>query len=97
MISEANKVNYCGCFIIKTQLELAAQENQLYQLACEKLVETERIYQHYLMQSFTENTSIKYAQQLMMTIFGLRIYGYQKANSDSLTISVTALLPWLGH
>lgn len=95
LIEDTLDKQYCGCFLIKTQLELAAQNNELYQLASKKLADTEDLYGQYLGSQFDPVIAKQYAKQLMMVIFGIRVYGYQGRDKNELTLSVQQLLPWL--
>ncbi|MFT2112697.1 TetR/AcrR family transcriptional regulator [Marinomonas sp. 2405UD68-3] len=94
-IQASTECGFCGCFLIKTQLELGAQDNPLYELALNKLNEIERTYQHYLTQEFDESKSIECARQVMMMVFSIQIYGYKKNVSYELSHSIRSFLPWL--
>jgi len=94
-IEASNLCDFCGCFLIKTQLELGAQDNPLYKLALNKLNEIEKTYQSYLANVFDDTTSTEYARQVMMMIFSIQVYGYKKHVSRELTQSVRTCLPWL--
>ncbi|AZG74117.1 TetR/AcrR family transcriptional regulator [Shewanella livingstonensis] len=95
LIEQSKSCEYCGCFLIKTQLELASQGNKLYQFASAQLAQIEQIYVTYLSKSVTEAQAKAYAAQLMTVIFGIRIYGYQADSAETSANTVTALLPWL--
>ena len=55
IIQESSRKNYCSCFLIKTQLELAAEGNELYDLAAAKLAEIEALFQSYLEKEFNDD------------------------------------------
>ncbi|QDE30528.1 MULTISPECIES: TetR/AcrR family transcriptional regulator [Shewanella] len=95
LVEQSKACDYCGCFLIKTQLELASQGNKLYQFASAQLANIELIYVDYLRKSHTEEQAKAYAAQLMTVIFGIRIYGYQADSANTITQTINALLPWL--
>ena len=47
-IEEATDRNFKSCFLVKTQLELAGEGNELYLHAATKLAEIEHLFQQYL-------------------------------------------------
>lgn len=95
LISDTAEKDYCSCFLIKTQLELAAQNNDLHRLALEKLASIERIYADYLAKLYDPSQSKQLAQQLMLVIYGIRVAGYQQQCSKELKQTIEPLLPWL--
>lgn len=95
IVEQSKSCDYCGCFLIKTQLELASQGNELYKFASSQLTEIEHVYQHYLSQLFEPETAKAYAAQLMTVTFGIRIYGYQSESAATQIHTINALLPWL--
>ncbi len=95
IIRESSQKNYCSCFLIKTQLELAAEESELYDIASVKLVEIETLFQSYLEKEFTKTESQQRVVSLMIHIFGLRIYGYRQGSAESMREGLREGLPWL--
>jgi AcrR family transcriptional regulator len=95
LIEETMSSEYCSCFLIKTQLELAAEGNLLFRLASEKLKEIEAVYRSYLAKKYDLETSIKRAASIMLHIFGLRVYGYQQDSSRRIRQGLREGLPWL--
>jgi len=95
LVEQSKSCEYCGCFLIKTQLELASQGNKLYHFASSQLTEIEQVYQDYLGKLFDPVTAKAYAAQLMTVTFGVRIYGYQSDSMATQTNTINALLPWL--
>lgn len=95
IIHESTRKNYCSCFLIKTQLELAAQGNELHDLASVKLGEIEALFQSYLEKEFSKTVSRQRAVSLMLHIFGLRIYGYRQGSADRMREGLREGLPWL--
>ncbi|MGE6568362.1 TetR/AcrR family transcriptional regulator [Shewanella vesiculosa] len=95
LIEQSKSCDYCGCFLIKTQLELASQGNQLYQFASAQLTKIEHIYLDYLSEYYPQIQAKAYAAQLMTVIFGIRIYGYQAESATTQINTINALLPWL--
>ncbi len=94
-VQESTKEDYCSCFLVKTQLELAAEENELYTLASEKLAEIEALYASYLEKEFGKELSKKRATSLMLHIYGLRVYGYQQGSANQMRKGLKEGLPWL--
>ncbi|GGP95316.1 MULTISPECIES: TetR/AcrR family transcriptional regulator [Shewanella] len=97
LIEQSKACDYCGCFLIKTQLELASQGNSLYKFASEQLANIEKIYTQYLSLTYSEVQAKAYAAQLMTVIFGIRIYGYQADSANTIIQTINALLPWLNE
>ncbi len=95
MVQEATRTNYCSCFLVKTQLELAGGENELYAFASAKLSEIEALYQSYLEKEFSTTLSQHRATSLMLHIFGMRVYGYQQGSADRIRQGLREGLPWL--
>lgn len=94
-VQESTQKDYCSCFLIKTQLELAAQGNKLYELASEKLGTIEALYESYLEKEFGPEVSKPRATSLMLHIFGLRVYGYQNGSALRMQEGLKQGLPWL--
>lgn len=97
LIEQSKACDYCGCFLIKTQLELASQGNTLYQFSSAQLASIEKIYAQYLSRVYSDELAKTYAAQLMTVIFGIRIYGYQADSANTITQTFNALLPWLNE
>ncbi|QBG47624.1 TetR/AcrR family transcriptional regulator [Verrucomicrobia bacterium S94] len=95
MIEQSTKEDYNSCFLIKTQLELAAEGNSLHELASEKLDEIEALFRSYLEQEFDTETARKRAASIMVHIFGLRVYGYKDNAAERMRESLRQGLPWL--
>jgi TetR/AcrR family transcriptional repressor of nem operon len=95
IVQESTRENYCSCFLVKTQLELAVEENELYDFASTKLGEIEKLYQSYLKKEFSATVSRNRATSLMLHIFGVRVYGYQRGSADRMRQGLREGLPWL--
>ena len=90
--------NYCSCFIIKTQLELAARgavEGGLFEFSLQRLAQTETLYKNYLLNDFNDEQSAAKATSIMLHVFGLRVYGYQRKSVQVLRKGLMQGLPWL--
>jgi AcrR family transcriptional regulator len=87
--------NYCSCFLVKTQLELAAEGNDLHELAAAKLRDIEALFCSYLEKEFGPELSQQRAISIMLHIFGMRVYGYQPDSADRIRQGLRAGLPWL--
>lgn len=94
-IEDATREKYSSCFLIKTQMELAAERNELYRYASEKLSEIEALYRSYLEKEYSEEVSRRRATSLMLHIFGMRTYGYQYDSAERMRQGVLEGMPWL--
>lgn len=94
-IKEAAEEEYSSCFLVKTQLELAAECNNLYELASLKLSEIEALYESYLKKEYGEENSKQRATSLMLHIFGIRVYGYRQGSTEQMREGLQVGLPWL--
>lgn len=95
IVQQSTNSEYCSCFVIKTQLELAADKGSLYDFSLQCLKEVEALYREYLSQEFDVEQSAKRSTSLMLHIFGARVYGYQSASIDRLRLGLREGLPWL--
>lgn len=95
IVQESASADYCSCFVIKTQLELAAEGGELYDFTADKLVATEALLRSYLEQEYDANICAARATSLMLHIFGLRVYGYQQASIERMHLGLCQGLPWL--
>ncbi len=95
VVQESTKENYCSCFLIKTRLELAAEKNDLYEFASAKLGDVEALFEGYLKKEFNEKVSQRRATNLMLHIFGVRVYGYQQGSADRMRDGLREGLSWL--
>jgi TetR/AcrR family transcriptional repressor of nem operon len=94
-VQESVKNNYCSCFLIKTQLELAAEKNELSAYATEKLSDIEFTIRSYLEKEYSQSLSQQYATSIMLHIFGIRVYGYQQGSVERIHQGLRSGLPWL--
>ncbi len=95
IVQESTRENYCSCFLVKTQLELAVAGNELYDFASAKLGEIEALYQSYLEKEFSTAVSQRRAVSFMLHIFGVRVYGYQHGSAELMRQGLREGLPWL--
>ncbi len=95
VVDASNRKGYCSCLLLKTQLEFNADTSEFHDYASTKLSEVESVYRYYLEQEYSASVSRQRAANLMVFIFGLRIYGYQRGVSDLMYQSVREGLPWL--
>ncbi|MEH6446253.1 MAG: TetR/AcrR family transcriptional regulator [Oceanospirillaceae bacterium] len=90
--------DYCSCFLLKTQIELAASdtsEDGLYAFSLKRLAQTEELYKSYLQVQYDSEESAAKATSIMLHIFGLRVYGYQKKSAQKMRAGLVQGLPWL--
>lgn len=94
-LEESKSEDYNSCFLIKTQLELAAEDNVLYESATAKLKQIENVFRSYLEKEHDERLSKQRAGSLMLHIFGMRVYGYRQDSAGAIIESLKEGLPWL--
>lgn len=94
-VTQSTKNDYCSCFLVKTQLELAAENNDLHKLASAKLKEIEALYQSYLEKEGDPALSERRATSIMLHIFGMRVYGYQPDSAERMRQGLHEGLSWL--
>ena len=94
-VEEATDRNFKSCFLVKTQLELAGEGNELYRHAATKLAEIEHLFQRYLERKYDTNLSQRRAASIMLHSYGLRVYGYQEQPEQRMRIALREGLPWL--
>ncbi|MFT5701400.1 MAG: TetR/AcrR family transcriptional repressor of nem operon [Desulforhopalus sp.] len=95
VVEDSTREDYCSCFLIKTRLELAAKENDLYDFASAKLGEVEALIESYLKKEFNKKLSKRRAASIMLHIFGLRVYGYQHGSVGRMREGLREGLAWL--
>ena len=95
IVQESTMENYYSCFLVKTQLELAAEGNELHYFASARLGEIEALFQSYLEKEFGKAVSRQRAVSLMLHIFGMRVYGYRQGSADRMREGLREGLPWL--
>ncbi|MFP2769575.1 TetR/AcrR family transcriptional regulator [Oceanisphaera sp. KMM 10153] len=95
MIEESAGTDYCSCFLIKSQLELAAAGGELQLRVSTYLGDIERLYADYLGRVYSPEQARQYAASLMLHIFGIRVYGYLGHDRKTTIAAVKAGLPWL--
>lgn len=95
LFEEANAKNYCGCFLVKTQLELSAHNESILKNVSEEFAKIEANYSANLRGIFSPEASQYHAKQLMFVIFGIRIYSYQNEQPEDVDEFILSILPWL--
>ncbi len=95
MVNESAKSDYCSCFLVKSQLELASENPELHDVVVSHLQEVEDLYRDYLLLECDKSTAMIRARSIMMHIFGLRVYGYLNSSPKKMLEGVKAGLPWL--
>ena len=95
IVLASNQNDYCSCFVIKTQLELAAEGGELYEFALKRLSDTEALFCNYLEQEFSAEQSADRATSLMLHMFGVRVYGYQNPSAERMNAALQEGLSWL--
>ena len=95
VVQQAAAKKYYSCFLVKTRLELAAEGTELHDFASSKLDEIEAVFRYYLEKEFDEKLSEQRAASIMLHIFGIRVYGYQKGSVERMRQGVRQGLSWL--
>lgn len=94
-IKDSLKKDYSSCFLIKTQMELAKENKELYGFATEKLNQQEEVLRKYIAQQWGEEESYNKAVCVTLNMFGLRVYGYNTKKTDVLRDALKSNLQWL--
>jgi AcrR family transcriptional regulator len=95
MLDESSRSDYCSCFLVKSQLELAASGGELYQRICTYLGQIEDIYVEYLGRESPPALAQQQAASLMMHVFGIRVYGYLGRDRSTQVAALQSGLSWL--
>ncbi|MGL1892706.1 MAG: TetR/AcrR family transcriptional regulator [Spirochaetaceae bacterium] len=95
LIDNSSKEEYSSCFLLKTQLELGYNGTDLDDLAGYLLNEREVIFQYYLGKEYDVDLSKSRAISIMLHVYGLLAYGYQKKSPESMLSGLKEGLPWL--
>lgn len=94
MVADTQAKAYCSCFLIKSQLELAAERHELQAYASDQLKRIEQVYAQYLQLDDVDVAQLR-ACSIMLHIFGVRVYGYMEPQQQNLLAGLQAGLPWL--
>jgi len=95
MVAESGRSEYCSCFLVKSQLELAAVGGNLLESVSGYLTEMEALYADYLSRDYPPEMAERYAASLMLHIFGVRVYGYLGRPRETMVAALKSGLPWL--
>lgn len=95
MLNDSSKADYCSCFLVKSQLELASESEDLHDVAVAQLKKIESLYCRKLEGSCDKKLAASRARSLMLHVFGLRVYGYMKAPRKSMLDGLMTGMPWL--
>ena len=87
--------DYCSCFLVKSQLELAADKGPLYDFAKRKLAQVERRIYQYLLNELGDDQARSCAKSVVLHLFGVRVYGYQSDDIASVRDGLAHGLSWL--
>ena len=93
-VEESYKSDYCGCFLVKSQLELGA-DRALNVYISDQLSRIETFYVEQLLSLYTKEEAKEKAASIMIHMFGLCVYGYQSKNQEVLLNTLQQSLPWL--
>lgn len=95
MLKESTGEDYCGCFIVNSQLELATQKDDLHALINELLGRVEQLYKTYLSREYDSDVAQRRATSLMMHIYGIRTYGHHDVSITAMRNGLMEGLSWL--
>lgn len=95
MALEPERNRFLSCFLVKTQLELAHDGNELYAVAAAALRDVEALFQSTLEREYDGETSRARAASIMLHIFGMRVYGYGEDPVSRMRAALREGLPWL--
>ncbi len=94
-VEDSTQTDYCSCFLVKTQLELASVGGELHEFTSSRLAAIEAEFRHCLEREYNSTISRQRAASIMLHIFGLRVYGYQQGGAERMREGVRAGLSWL--
>ena len=95
MVDESGDCHYRCCFLIKSQLELSAGDEELKAFITQQTKRIEALYASYIAQEYQSDIAQQYATSLMLHIFGLRVYSYQPNSQQTMLTGLRQGLPWL--
>lgn len=95
MTQESGTSNYCSCFLVKSQLELAAVGGELLTAVTDHMARMEALYTEFLSRDYPPEQAQTYAASLIMQIYGLRVYGYLGRSHETMRAALQSGLPWL--
>lgn len=95
LVSDSRNSDYCSCFLVKSELELAASGSELWRVASTYLGQIEELYLEYLEREHPPAQARHYAASLVMQIYGLRVYGYLQRPQALMLAALEHGLPWL--
>lgn len=95
MVAEAGQADYCSCFLVKSQLELASSGGDLLHSIRDYLSTIEDLYAEYLGRDYPPEQARQYAASLILHIYGIRVYGYLGRGPDAMLSALQTGLPWL--
>ncbi|MEM1153261.1 MAG: TetR/AcrR family transcriptional regulator, partial [Pseudomonadota bacterium] len=98
MVDDATTKDFCSCFLVRAQLELAKDSDthtELLQLVQEGFDSVRAIYVEAIAREFGEDKAEAFASSLMLHIFGLRVYGYQNHSREQVLETLKLGLYWL--
>ncbi len=94
-VEDSTRTDYCSCFLVKTQLELASVGGELHEFASSRLLAIEAEFCRYLEREYDATLSKQRATSIMLHIFGLRVYGYHPGAAQRMRDGLRAGLSWL--
>jgi TetR/AcrR family transcriptional regulator, transcriptional repressor for nem operon len=95
LIEDSTKENYNSCLLMKAQLEFGSNDDKLENLTGGYLKDVELFFRLYLEKMFDVEISKTRALSIMLNIFGIRVYSYQKPTLKTMRDSLIQSLPWL--
>ncbi|MEM8564165.1 MAG: TetR/AcrR family transcriptional regulator [Pseudomonadota bacterium] len=98
MVDDATTRDFCSCFLVRAQLELAKDSDthtELLQLVQGGFDSVKAIYREAIAREYGEDKAEAFASSLMLHIFGLRVYGYQNHSKEQVLDTLKLGLYWL--
>ncbi|OZG74597.1 TetR family transcriptional regulator [Hahella sp. CCB-MM4] len=95
MVEDSKQADYCSCFLIKSQLELATMGGELLEKISGYLGAMEELYTEFLCREYPKEQAHLYAASLMLHTYGIRVYGYLGRCPKAMLKALQSGLPWL--
>lgn len=95
LINESCQTEYYSCFLVKSQLELNADQTELKEYVSQQLRKVETLYKSYFLKKYSEEEASARAASVMLHVFGIRVYGYHNHSKEQLINAAQVGMPWL--
>lgn len=95
MVIETGNSDFNSCFLIKTQLELSNENEELFSFVMEKLKQRENLFCDYIKDEWGSEVCRQRAAGIMLNMYGIKVYGYNKNSTQMMISALKDGLQWL--